>query len=75
VTPYSATSTTLTYASGWTDIFDITGENTGCPVTSCELRDATCTDTIPAINANFYIATSDPWGLTAKKDTVAGWAA
>jgi hypothetical protein len=74
VTAYDTVSTTLTYASGWTDIFTTIGESKGCPVTSCELRDATCTDTIPAVNSNFWItSTGTPWALYAKRDNANGW--
>jgi hypothetical protein len=71
---YSSSVSTYAYTTTWTDVFTSTGETKGCPVTSCELRDATCTDTIPAVNTNFWItSTGSPWALTAKANEEAGW--
>ena len=39
---YNAVGTTTWTTNGWTDIFQ-NADNTNCPVTSCELRENTCT--------------------------------
>ena len=72
VTSYDTVSTTLTYATGWTDIFTSIGETKGCPVTSCELRTADCSLTL-ANTVNVMMASTTPWGLTAKRNDPNGW--
>ena len=72
VTTYDSVTTTLTYASGWTDIFTTIGESKGCPVTSCELRTSDCSNSL-ADTVNVYINSNRPWGLTAKRNNVNGW--
>ena len=63
VTTYSAVSTTLAYAVGWTDVFTNSGENLGCPITTCTLRTADCS-AVATVNTNFYMASASPWGLS-----------
>ena len=72
VTTYSAVSTTLAYAVGWTDVFTNSGENLGCPITTCTLRTADCS-AVAVVNTNFYMAAASPWGLTAKRNDITGW--
>ena len=67
---YNAVGSSTWSTNGWTDIFE-NADSVNCPVTSCVLRENTCT------SANTYIqlsiAGSSPWIVTLVHSNVQGY--